>query len=172
MKDIFKNSVEWSVEIKDTTGLPRPHYVVPKEFYDKKNFPFKSTSKFFLHPVVPIPWQSFPIFNDKSKLGLIEKNESVVYLKSLCPYCGVKIEDKEICIIWKDKKIPTLEGPRIWSDYHPFHIECMKQGRKYCPFMRSIKNNQFETGEYKKLKDSVVRYYTDKIENKKDTPKD
>jgi len=169
MKNIFNNSKQWSVELKDTRGLPRPYYVVPKKFQDKKIFSFKSTSKFFLHPVVPMPWQSFPIFSHGRVLGLIHKNESIVYTESLCPYCGIKIENEEIVIIWKDEEIPRLEGPRVWSDYHPFHVECMKQGRKYCPFMRSRKNNEFEIGKYKDLKDYVVSHYNNLI-NKKDTP--
>lgn len=166
MLNIFDNAKQWTVESKDFIGLPRPFYTTPKDFYDKKHFSFKTNMKFFMHKIVPIPWQSFPFFIEGGGLGLIQKNESRVYIEKLCPYCGKHIQDEEIVIRWKNHdKIPTLDGPRVWSDYHPFHIECMKQGRKYCPFMRSTKNKEFETGQYKELLQNAIDYH-DSIINK------
>jgi hypothetical protein len=36
----------------------------------------------------------------------------------------------------------------------------MKQGRIFCPFMRTTKSNEFEYGTYKQLKE-----YADRIKN-------
>ena len=34
------------------------------------------------------------------------------------------------------------------SDFHPFHLKCMKQARVYCPFMRTLKDEEFEISLY------------------------
>jgi hypothetical protein len=128
----------WSEKSTDKTGLPRPHfYTSPEAHY--------VNGKKFLHKIIPIPYQSKPgIKNTFIRLNV--ENEKKAVKEGLCSYCGIKIKDDEESIRWiienenflnyKDKDI-------VPSDFHPFHLKCMKQARIYCPFMRTLKDQQF-----------------------------
>ena len=148
----------WSEEVCDTRGLPRPFFILPKEFLEaeqklgnKSKYPFKR---------IPIPWQSVPIFGRKDipsisnpkpgNLGLILNREVRVYDEGLCGYCGVKFKDEDLCIRWTS--IKGLQGMHIQSDHLPMHEKCMRQGRVFCPFMQTTEDYEFEKGTYKDLR--------------------
>ena len=49
----------------------------------------------------------------------------------------------------------------------PFHIECMKQARIFCPFMKKRKDFEFEQGKFKHIK-ANADYLLLKIKEKND----
>ena len=122
------NNIEWNELNECLTGLPRPHSNVLKQHRKNYKLAFK----------VPIPWQSRANNNSNSFLTLINKNEDIIYYKNLCSYCGVKINDNENVIRWKNNKLNEIRhnGKFVLSDIHPLHLECMRQTRIYCPGMR------------------------------------
>jgi len=139
----FNNSNLWQESDIDTVGLPRPFATPNRKDLAKK---------------VPIPWQSEDRFQSLGHLGLNEKNEDLVYENNLCPYCGIKINDKEIVTRWYTCNLILVNKNYRWvySDLHPFHLECMKQGRIFCPHMRGLQDLDFETGTYKELKQNAI----------------
>jgi hypothetical protein len=140
----FKDAHKWQESDVDTVGLPRPFALPTRKDLAKK---------------VPIPWQSEDRFESLNHLGLNLKNEDKVYIESLCPYCGIKIDDEEIITRWTTYDLPLFNRDHRWvySDLHPFHIECMKEGRIFCPYMRKLKDKDFEIGIYKKLKVKSIK---------------
>ncbi len=146
MSKYFDNNLEWNEDTKNKLGTPRPFFNVPSNFYKKNN-------KFYLHKRVPIPWQSRPVFKENEMLNIIHENEDIVFQQNLCPYCGKAFLPEDIVVRWTaSKEIPTKNGPSVASDSHPFHIDCMKQGRVFCPFMREVPESDFEYGPYAELK--------------------
>ena len=144
----------WSENNKNNIGLPRPFFLVPEKYRKQSK---KSTlllkTKIYLHKKIPIPWQSEPVFNHEKQLNLLLKNEESVYTNGICAYCGIKFKDEDECIRWKTiSSVYKKEGPNIISDNYPFHIECMKQARIFCPRMRQTENSEFEYGSYETLK--------------------
>jgi hypothetical protein len=139
----FINSSLWQESDLNTVGLPRP-FAIPK---------IKNLAK-----KVPIPWQSEDRFESLGHLGLNQKNEDMVYQKNLCSYCGIEIKNNETAIRWISAplKFTSREGPRVFSDFHPLHLECMEQARIFCPHMRKLQNLDFEIGKYKKLKQNAI----------------
>ena len=139
----FNNSNLWQESDIDTVGLPRPFATPNRKDLAKK---------------VPIPWQSEDRFQSLGHLGLNKKNEDLVYENNLCPYCGIKINDKEIVTRWYTCNLILVNKNYRWvySDLHPFHLECMKQGRIFCPHMRGLQDLDFETGTYKELKQNAI----------------
>jgi len=150
MKNIFINSVPWSKEITNKKGLPRPYAdtTVNKEY----------KTKYGLAKIVPIPWQSKPAFKFGRALKLNEINEDKIYQEDLCPYCGVKIENNENCARWKSADVLMLKprGGRVFSDVHPFHKKCMKEARRFCPFMNKLNDDDFEYDMYFVLKQKAI----------------
>jgi hypothetical protein len=143
-KKYFKNSHKWQESDANTIGLPRP---------------FANPKRKDLAKTVPIPWQSKDDFDKTNKLDLNLKNEYASYSKGLCPYCGIKIKKQEVVIRWITAKIEniTKDGTLVYSDIHPFHIECMKEGRIFCPFMRKLKDSDFEINTYLDLKKNFLK---------------
>lgn len=144
MKNKYFDGVDqWQKKDVDTVGLPRPWAIPQRNDLAKK---------------VPIPWQSEDWFQSNGHLGLNENNEDLVYINDLCPYCGIKINDDETVIRWYTCNLILVNKNDRWvySDLHPFHIECMKEGRIFCPHMRELKDIDFETGLYKKLKQNAI----------------
>ena len=141
----FNGAHEWQENDVNTIGLPRPFAKPNKEYLAKK---------------VPIPWQSEDRFYSLGVLGLNQNNEDIVYKKDLCSYCGVEIKNKETVIRWISAPLAltSKEGPKVFSDFHPLHLECMKQARIFCPHMRKLQDLDFEIGKYKKLKENAIRY--------------
>lgn len=155
MNKYFNESHEWTENDINFTGLPRPFKVFDKKYYSNINV--KLTKKF------PIPWQSKPVFfnsQDKVIFNVIEENESRVIQESLCGYCGIKIENDEYCTRWNadDKYIPNKTGDRVKSDYSPLHLECMKQARIFCPFMRTVPEKEFQYDIFEQLKKNTNYY--------------
>jgi hypothetical protein len=150
MKNIFINSVVWSKEVTNQKGLPRPYAdtTLNKEY----------KTRYGLAKIVPIPWQSKPAFKFGRALKLNKINEGKIYQKDLCPYCGIKIDNAETCARWNTADVSKLgpTGARVFSDVHPFHKECMKEARKFCPFMKTLNNNDFEYGKYATLKQKAI----------------
>jgi len=140
---IFGN-VEWSDSTRNYVGLPRPFSKVLK----KHRINQKLSAK------VPIPWQSAAKNNEDAFLRIIQENEDIVYNKSLCSYCGIKINDEENVVKWNSPDIDKIQhgGGFVFSDIHPLHLECMKQTRIYCPGMRKKTEEEFEYGLYLNLK--------------------
>jgi hypothetical protein len=157
----FTNSNLWQEHDVDKVGLPRP-FAEPK----RKDLAKK----------VPIPWQSEDRFQSSGHLGLNQKNENNVYKKNLCSYCGIEIKNNETTIRWITAPIElsSEEGPKVFSDFHPLHMECMKQTRIFCPRMRDLKDSDFETGKYKKLKQDAVNdvIKSKELKNEKTIQKD
>jgi hypothetical protein len=149
-KNIFANSQKWSEYKKDTTGLPRPFYIV-NDFFLKK-------TSFRLAKKIPVPWQSLPVFieNTLTVFNVIEKNESLVISDGICGYCGVKFNEYDNCSRWTvEKGTPSVDGkrsPNVFSDNYPLHYECMKQARTFCPFMKLRHEEEFEYGVFLELK--------------------
>jgi hypothetical protein len=143
-KDYFKNSWQWREEDVDTIGLPRPFAFPNRRGMAKK---------------APIPWQSEDRFASGGHLGLNLKNEDKVFDEDLCPYCGIKINNEDVVIRWNTQDLVLFNRDSRWvySDLHPFHIECMDEGRIFCPFMRKLKDKDFETGKYVDLKINAIR---------------
>lgn len=150
-KKYFKNSHKWMEADSKTIGLPRP---------------FANPKRKDLAKTVPIPWQSKDDFDKNGKLDLNLKNEYASYAKGLCPYCGIKIKKQEIVIRWITAKLENLtkNGKLVYSDIHPFHIACMKEGRIFCPFMRKLKDSDFEINTYLNLRKNFL---TDKKNSEK-----
>ena len=138
--------VEWSTAVKDFVGLPRPY----AKYKEVVGSPIKLSSK------TPIPWQSIPNVQDNN-IRLFQRHEDSVYRNNLCPYCGVAFLQDEEVIRWTtiDKPL-TRTGQRVFSDVHPFHKECMRQSRIFCPHMRNTKDNEFELGPF-----SILRNHAD-----------
>jgi len=129
---------EWSEDNKSQIGLPRPNAIV----MDRKR---------------PIPWQSAPNY-ESGKLLLIQEHEDKVYSENLCAFCGIEIQPNEESIRWTNEEgVLTGLKDRVPSDNHPFHLDCMRQGRIFCPFMSKILNKEFETGLYATLLSNVGR---------------
>jgi hypothetical protein len=142
--------MEWSIENYQTKGLPRPHIVADESLRYQDG-------KFYLHPRTPIPWQSQPMFKYGGKLQLIQEHEKHIYDNNLCPFCGITFKEAEDAIRWvTNKSIPTENGPSVLSDFYPFHLECMKQGRIFCPYMRNLQDKDFEIGIIDKLRQDAV----------------
>lgn len=162
MKKYFNNSFEWSKNGIDHIGLPRPFFTISKDF--AKLFNFKMPKK------VPVPWQSFPgVYAEQIKgfFSIILTNESQVYNNNLCAYCGIKILNDENCIRWTNSQgKPSEEGPAVASDSHPFHFECMKQARIFCPHMKTQTDDTFEVGTFESLRKNADAH----INKYKNTP--
>ena len=172
MKKYYLDNFIWNKETSEIRGLPRPYVKVNKLYYFLKPVGFKNKFKRYLHTVVPIPWQSIPLFdNFGALLDVNVDHESEVVKNGLCAYCGIKFKEKEICIRWTTQNfMPTIDGKsnnldkdifsrsRVFSDSYPHHLECMKQARIFCPFMRTLIDKNFETGEYDILKDNHFKH--------------
>ena len=150
-KKYFDGAHLWQENDVDTVGLPRPFAIPNRKDLAKK---------------VPIPWQSEDRFEFMGNLGLNQNNEDTVYEKNLCSYCGIKIKNKEIVIRWINAPLALTyrEGPKVFSDFHPLHLDCMEQARIFCPHMRKLQDLDFETGKFKKLKQNAIN---DSIKTKK-----
>jgi thioredoxin 1 len=132
--------IEWNESCRDFVGFIRPFSKVLKQH----RISHKLSAK------VPIPWQSAAINNENGFLRIIQENEDIIYYKNLCSYCGVKIDDEENVVRWKNKNLNKIEhdGTFVLSDIHPLHLNCMKYTRIYCPGMRKKKEKEFEYGKY------------------------
>jgi len=136
--NIFFNSEEWSLKNIKKTGLPRPFYIVPKNYYFKNN-------KRYLAKKIPIPYQSTPGENEPIRLNI--ENEEYVVSNDLCSYCGLDIDKNSDSVRWmieKEKDVENNSRDFVPSDFRPFHIECMRQARIYCPFMRTLDDSSFD----------------------------
>ena len=137
--------------------MPRPFAVPPKNFQANPSHSLKLKNGFYLHPKIPVPWQSKPVWTDMGGVfNVIEEHEQIIYEKNLCGYCGIQIKNDEECLRWigdDSEYIPNdKQGPRVFSDTHPLHIECMKQAKIFCPYMRERPSEEFETGPFNILK--------------------
>jgi hypothetical protein len=144
MKKHFDNNLVWNKDLSDYKGFPRPYCNTDPKFY-------KLNENLYLHKKIPIPWQTKPLMTTRA-IDLIIENEEKVYKESLCAYCGIKFDIDEECIRWKNNDLMITQiGPRVLSDTHPFHKECMSQARIFCPHMRKTKDEEFESGKYDTL---------------------
>ena len=133
----LKFLIEWSEATKSFKGLPRP-------FAKYK----KGVGRSKLSGKTPIPWQSVPnLFS--GNLFLEKENEEKVWSKNLCAFCGLGFKDSEQSIRWTTINKPlSKDGGRVFSDLHPFHLECMRQARLFCPHMKTTTDSEFEIGPY------------------------
>lgn len=149
----YKKDFMWNSENANVKGLPRPHFITPESFHYKETQNFKNPFRRYLHKIIPIPWQSLPKFEFPTGLNLILENEKKVISDSLCAYCGIQFNDDSLAIRWITQNLsPEENGARVRSDSYPFHLECMKQARIFCPFMRTLSDKDFEIEKYKKLR--------------------
>jgi hypothetical protein len=144
----FKDSHKWQPTDVNTTGLPRPY----------ANTKYLNKYKPGLAKIVPIPWQSEDLFNSRGHLGLNKENEGKIYKEDLCGYCGLKINDSETTTRWVSANLDFIKEKRkvVKSDIHPFHTECMKEARIFCPHMKFLLDEDFEVGLYKNLKLNAI----------------
>lgn len=148
----------WSENLTSFQGLPRPYWFPNPRYYFKNGIRY-------LHKKVPTPYQSRPGKEDTGPIRLNVKNEKKAIEEGLCSFCGVKIKDEEISIRWVIEK-QKFTSDRDWvpTDFHPLHLECMKQTRVFCPFMRTLKDDQFEISlnseNLKKARENFKKYYT------------
>ncbi len=142
-KNYFDGAWQWREEDINTVGLPRPFAFPNRKGMAKK---------------VPIPWQSEDRVESKGHLGLNQVNEDLVFKNSICGYCGIKINDEEITQRWitAPVELTTHDGPKVFSDFHPLHLECMEQARIFCPHMRKLFDEDFEIGLFKNLKNNAI----------------
>ena len=170
MSKYFKNAFLWNEDNKNFIGLPRPYVKINKK--TQKNTPphFKNKHNFYLHQEVPVPWQSIPRFDIGEHFNILKENENKVYLENRCAYCGSIFNSDEICVRWTTvDKIPEENGPRVLSDSHPFHIECMNQARRFCPHMRQTQDSEFQIGTYSFLRQGTD-FYINELRSNKNTP--
>jgi hypothetical protein len=95
-------------------------------------------------------------------LNVNKTNESLIFIENRCAYCGASFIGDESCIRWKipsDMKKET--NSLVKSDSHPFHFECMKQARIFCPHMKKTKDSEFETGKYYELRNNCINELKD-----------
>jgi len=144
MIDKVFGNIEWHEEHKNFTGLPRPF---------AKVLPI-NRKRHKLSAKVPIPWQSGAKNDQERFLKIIQENEDIIYYKDLCSYCGIKINNNEEVVKWKNPKSDQIKNGEsfVFSDIHPIHLECMRQTRIYCPRMKKRKEEEFEYGLYLNLK--------------------
>jgi hypothetical protein len=129
----------WSEELKNYKGLPRPYADSLIQYYFIKG-------KKFLDKKVPIPFQSKPAM-EVGGLILNLENEKMVVEQGLCSYCGIYIEDDETSIrLMVESQDFSLNINKDWvpSDFYPLHQKCMKQARYFCPFMRTLNDDNFD----------------------------
>jgi hypothetical protein len=148
---------EWTYENSKQEGLPRPYAHPPLQ--DQ----FTRDGERHLAPRVPIPWQTSPDYRLNKKLGkfvlLIAEREREIYTKDICGYCAVKFEAEDDAVIWVNYDKPiAVNGVRVYSDYHPFHPECMEQTRMFCPHMKKTQDSEYKYGKYAELKEEAVAY--------------
>jgi len=144
MKNKYFDGVnKWEENDVNKVGLPRPWATSKRKDLAKK---------------FPIPWQSEDRFDSLGHLGLNQNNEDIVYEKNLCSYCGIEIKNKETVIRWINAPLALTfrEGPKVFSDFHPLHLDCMEQARIFCPHMRKLQDSDFEIGKFKKLKQDAI----------------
>jgi len=155
MSKYFKQ--KWSQNFINFIGLPRPYLKVDYKYRFKGQSDLKDN--FFLHPEVPVPWQSMPNINRRNAFfNVIDRNEEKVISEKRCPYCGNIFLDNEKCIRWTSPdKTPSKDSTRIFSDVSPLHIECMEQARIFCPHMRKTSDGEFEIDIYIILRDKFLK---------------
>ena len=145
----------WSEKTTSFKGLPRPYWFPNSKYYYK--FGVRH-----LHKKVPTPYQSKPGTELTAAIRLNIKNEKEVITNDLCPYCGIQIEESLKSIRWKIEVQDFNQEPNhdwVPSDFRPFHLECMKQARFFCPFMRILDDAQFEIKIQKEnLKDAKENF--------------
>lgn len=140
---LVKFLLEWSETNYTHTGLPRPF-----ARYKKGNIKNLATK-------TPIPWQSYPDV-ETSKIRMIDKHEDLVWVEGRCAFCGIIFKKGENAIRWVTlEQMPTKRTLKVFSDYHPFHPECMRQTRIFCPYMRTLSDKEFENGQFSKLKENA-----------------
>lgn len=155
MSSPFKGAKEWVVNQIAQSGLPRPY------FYAQPQHQYKD-EKVFLHVKVPVPWQSKPGNPDTSPILLDVEKEKIAVKEGLCSYCGIKIAFDEVSIRWAIEKQDVFANThRDWvpSDFHPLHIECMRQARVFCPFMRTLKDSDFVVKKHQENLDEAKKNY-------------
>jgi hypothetical protein len=154
--NIFKKSVQWSGDTASNRGLPRPYSKVSRSFRKAPEFLSYPKDVLYLHPKVPVPYQTIPIFVDKKLMALSKEREIEVVDNKLCPFCGIAIGDEEEASRWTTKTdnqtLIDLEV-RVPSDNMPLHKECMEQTRVFCPFMRRTEESEYITGKYKDIQE-------------------
>jgi hypothetical protein len=144
----------WNENNKNIQGLPRPKYNVSQNYIDKFNNKIRK--------MIPVPWQSKPIFNDTgTAFNVIKENEQKILLENICGYCSLNFLNDEYCYRWKSDNPENIEinydkGPRVFSDISPLHIKCMKQARIFCTFLNQRPNSEFEYGQYQDLKQNFL----------------
>jgi hypothetical protein len=165
---IFNKNLKWNDLTKDTLGLPRPSYDVPEEYRYKEYNGHDDLNKIrilnlkqkvYLHRKIPVPWNTAPKFMKKNKKNLsgffeinIEKEKKVL-IENICMFCGKMFYIEENAIRYRVVHDKIGDGTRfIFSDISPYHEECMRQIRIYCPFMRTREDNEFESGKNELLK--------------------
>lgn len=172
MPNYYKEGFIWNGETGNTKGLPRPYITPPNIYYFRKPFAFNSRFKRYLHKIVPIPWQSIPFFDENFNklLSVNVEHEIEARENNLCGYCGLGFKDTDIVIRWKTQTLPpSIDGSipgaiidghprhRVYSDSYPHHLECMRQARVFCPFMRTLLDDDFEIGEYAILENNFKK---------------
>jgi len=155
----------WSEKVINFIGLPRPFFFTQSKDWFRNN-------KRFVYKKSPVPFQSMPGLPEGSVIRLNIENEERAVKENLCPFCGIKIDEEETSI---RRKIETAvfksTSDYVPSDFYPFHITCMKQGRIYCPFMRELKDKDFQIASTKEhlkfLKENFDKYFVIDWKNKK-----
>ena len=169
MEKYYKEGFIWSKENSNSTGLPRPYAITPDYLHFSKALSFSNKFKRYLHKIIPVPWQSVPLFinGGSGLLSVNIENESLVVPNNLCGYCGNGFSNNELCSRWisNNKTISEdgLTGSRVYSDIYPLHLECMRQARRFCPFMRTLSEKDFEFSQYDILLKKIQKELKEKI---------
>ena len=144
----------WNTKTQNDKGLPRPIAHFGKKFETKDG-------KQYLYTESPIPFQTSATPDDDFPIDLIQENEDRVFSEGLCGYCGIAFQNGEIVIRWikGQEKLKERMPNKVPSDYHPFHPECMRETRIFCPHMRETLDEEFETGTYAELRSNADRIF-------------
>ena len=144
----------WNIKTQNDKGLPRPIAHFGEKFETKDG-------KQYLYAESPIPFQTSATPDDDFPIDLIQENEDRVFSEGLCGYCGVAFEANDIVIRWTtgEETLKDRMPIKVLSDHHPFHLECMRETRIYCPHMRETLDTEFETGPYAELRSNAERIF-------------
>jgi hypothetical protein len=161
VKKYFDKSSIWSKENDSVKGLPRPFTIFPRLLFYKNG-------ERYVYEKTPIPYQSYPDINSDKPIGLIFKNEKDCLSNKLCPYCGLGFSEDQVCMRWITHESNNNSGEyvsnfnnslvRVLSDIMPFHMPCMSEARKFCPFMRKLTDDDFEINRFDKLYSDAISY--------------
>jgi len=149
---LLRTAKNWSEELRDVTGLPRPS--VRTTPYEQEFFNVRKR--------VPIPWATSP---QHAEYGEADQNlpfpdsekQQRAITEGVCPNCGEGFEKGEAAQRWIRKTKKGIEPSGGKADNYPLHTECMRQARIFCPHLVNSPEERFESGPHEKLRVNAMQ---------------